>query len=114
MREEELLVTWNEVVALLDEYESLLSASQSSTLTMYYRYNLSLSEIAEEKGESRAAAFDALKKGIEKLRRYESKLGLVRKRAIVLECAEEIRHAQTLEEAKEAGAALRKEYFHGI
>ena len=44
---------------------------------MYLRYDLSLGEIAEEKGISRAASFDAVKKGIAKLESFEASLHLL-------------------------------------
>lgn len=79
MREDEMLASWDETLALLDAYESLLSDAQKETLTLYFRFNLSLSEIAEERGTSRTAIFDAIKKGVAKLRHYESCLGLAKK-----------------------------------
>lgn len=77
MNEDEVFAKRVESLALLDEYELLLAASQREALTMYLRFDLSLSEIAEEKGISRAAAFDAVKKGIAKLESFESNLHLL-------------------------------------
>ena len=77
MNEDEVFAKRVESLALFDEYESLLAASQREALTMYLRFDLSLSEIAQEKGISRAAAFDAVKKGIAKLESFEENLHLL-------------------------------------
>ena len=114
MREEDVLAEWDGIVLLLDAYESLLSASQKETLNLYFRFNLSLSEIAEEKGISRAAIFDALKKGVAKLRHYEALLGLGKKEAAVSEAMEKLDHAATLEEAKAALPVLKEAFDDGI
>lgn len=114
MAEEELLAAWEESIELLDAYESLLSLSQRETLTMYFRYNLSLGEIAEEKGISRAATFDALKKGAAKLRDYESKLGLAKKTRAAKEAAAIVSSSLTLEEAKASLAILQEAFDDGI
>ncbi len=77
MNEDEVFAKRVESLALLDEYEALLATSQREALTMYLRFDLSLGEIAQEKGISRAAAFDAVKKGIGKLESFESNLHLL-------------------------------------
>ena len=60
--------------SLLNIYGELLSKTQKEILTSYYEYNLSISEIADEKNISRAAVEDAIKKGINKLDDFENKL----------------------------------------
>lgn len=107
MTEEEILTGWDETVELLDAYESLLSSSQQETLRLYFRFNLSLSEIAEEKGVSRAAVADALKKGVQKLHYYENCLGLAKKSRAALEAIEKIDSAFPEEASK-----ILKEAFH--
>ena len=77
MNEDELFAKRVEASALFDEYENLLASSQREALTMYLRYDLSFGEIAQEKGMSRAAAFDAVKKGIAKLESFEDSLHLL-------------------------------------
>ena len=57
---------------LFDLYSSLLSETQKEILEQYFRYNLSLGEIAEERNVSRAAIEDALKKGMKKLDYFKS------------------------------------------
>ncbi len=60
---------------LLDLYQNLLSETQREVLEDYYCYNLSLSEIAENRHITRSAVEDAIKKGKKKLDEYETKLG---------------------------------------
>ena len=59
---------------LFQIYGKLLSDTQQEIITDYYEYNLSLSEIAENRNISRAAVDDALKKGVSKLEKYEEDL----------------------------------------
>ena len=77
MKEESLLQERERIVELLSAYEKLLSPKQLRALNAYFRYDLSLGEIAEEEGISRAAVYDALTKGSAKLKKYESDLGLL-------------------------------------
>jgi predicted DNA-binding protein YlxM (UPF0122 family) len=69
---------------LFDLYSSLLSETQKEILEQYFRYNLSLGEIAEERNVSRAAIEDALKKGMKKLDYFESCLKLKEKHENIL------------------------------
>ena len=114
MNEEDVLSAWDESLALLDAYESLLSASQKETLSLYFRFNLSLSEIAEEKGISRAAIFDALKKGLNKLKKAEASLHLVAKSKAVMAACQAIEECSSLEAAKQYARTLQEEYDDGI
>ncbi len=59
---------------LWDAYGPLLTDSQREICEKYYMYDLSLSEIAEEKGISKQAVSDALKTSRELLDFYEEKL----------------------------------------
>ena len=59
---------------LLSLYGVLLSKTQREVLEDYYLYNLSLSEMAENRKISRAAAEDAYKKGTKNLDEFEEKL----------------------------------------
>ena len=59
---------------LFQIYGKLLSITQQEIILDYYEYNLSLSEIAENRNISRAAVDDALKKGVNKLEKYEEDL----------------------------------------
>jgi hypothetical protein len=114
MIELEALENWDETVSLLDAYESLLSPSQQETLRLYFRFNLSLGEIAEDKGVSRPAIADALKKGVEKLHYYESRLGLAHKTRVALEVIDTLNDASSLEEAKGVIPNLKEAFDDGI
>ncbi len=59
---------------LWDAYGPLLTDAQREICEKYYMYDLSLSEIAEEKGVSKQAVSDALKTSRELLDFYEDKL----------------------------------------
>lgn len=59
---------------LWDAYGPLLTDAQREICEKYYVYDLSLSEIAEEKGISKQAVSDALKTSRELLDSYEVKL----------------------------------------
>ncbi len=59
---------------LWDAYGALLTETQREICEKYYLYDLSLSEIAEEKGISKQAVSDALKTSRELLDSYEEKL----------------------------------------
>lgn len=64
-------------------YNSLLTSKQQQMFTSYYEEDFSLSEIAEELNVSRNAVWDTLKKVIDKLEEYESKLKLYHKDIIL-------------------------------
>ena len=67
-------------IELLRLYGELLSDTQKDILEDYLECDLSLSEIADNRGISRAAVDDAIKKGMKKLDVYESTLELNRKK----------------------------------
>lgn len=77
---------------LYDFYGPLLNDSQSEVMSMYHEDNLSLSEIAEELGQSRQAVHYTLKKAEKSLNEYEEKLGLLktyeRNRELAVEAAD--------------------------
>lgn len=60
---------------LLNLYGNLLSETQREMLEDYYCYDLSFSEIADNRHVTRSAVEDAIKKGKRKLDDYEKKLG---------------------------------------
>ena len=63
---------------LIDIYGSLLSSSQQAILIDYFCENLSISEISSLRNISRAAVFDSLYKGKEKLEYFEKEIGICR------------------------------------
>ena len=62
---------------LYDFYGALLSDAQRDVTALYHEDNLSLSEIAEELGQSRQAVHYTLKKAETALAEYEEKLALI-------------------------------------
>lgn len=64
---------------LLDFYSDLLTDNQRDICKMYYRYDLSLSEIAIEENISRSAVYDTVNRCQKELERYESILRLADK-----------------------------------
>lgn len=78
---------------LYDFYGSLLTERQRRFFEDYYREDLSLKEIAENEGISRAAVSDALKRCREELTAYENKLHLASSFKKRMELYERIRTA---------------------
>ena len=113
MKEESLLEQREEIIEYLDVYEKLLSPKQSRTLNSYFRYDLSLGEIAEEEGVSRAAVYDALSKGVAKLRKIEEDVGMVAYRKRLTKLAEDA-FEQEGKAREETLERLGKEVLHGI
>lgn len=77
--EERIIEKREEASRLFEKYGSLLTPTQQEVFSDYYLYDLSLSEIAENRGISRAAISDSLHKSYEKLNEFESKLNLIKK-----------------------------------
>ncbi|MEY3431265.1 MAG: hypothetical protein RIS53_163 [Bacillota bacterium] len=70
------LVAFSHMNALFDTYGKLLTTHQQSLMSDYYRFNLSLQEIADQKGISRAAVLDTLQKAKASLSHFEKILKL--------------------------------------
>lgn len=79
-----------ETSLLYDFYGQLLSPRQQEVVSLYHEENLSLAEIAQEFGISRAAVHDSLKKAEKALNQYEEKLGLVSRFVKVSDAIESI------------------------
>lgn len=63
---------------LWDMYSPLLTATQQEISDLYFNYDLSLGEIAEQKGVSRQSVSDCLHKCRKQLEKYEEKLGFLK------------------------------------
>ena len=63
---------------LWDLYSPLLTETQKEITDLYFNYDLSLAEIAEQKGVSRQSVSDCLNKSRKQLESYEKKLGFAR------------------------------------
>ena len=74
--------------SLLDLYKDLLTSKQLDVMDMYFLYDLSLSEIAEDTNTTRSAVFDLIKRTTKTLENYESKLHLLEKREKILKILE--------------------------
>ncbi len=59
---------------LWDLYSPLLTATQREITDLYFNYDLSLGEIAEQKGVSRQSVSDCLQKCRKQLEKYDDKL----------------------------------------
>ena len=73
---------------LIDLYGTLLTSNQLNILELYYMEDLSLKEISEELNISRNAVFDSLKRSLNILEDYETKLELLKKDEIKNELIE--------------------------
>ena len=88
---------------LYDFYKELLTAKQRDYFEMYYFYDNSLGEIANDNNLSRNAIYDNIKKTCKILLDYESKLHLVEKeerRMEIISKLEEKYNDELLEELK--------------
>ena len=65
-------------IRLLDIYSPLLTATQREIADLYLNYDLSLGEIAEQKGVSRQSVSDCLQKCRKQVEKYEEKLGFLK------------------------------------
>ena len=63
---------------LWDLYSPLLTQTQREITDLYFNYDLSLGEIAEQKGVSRQSVSDCLNKSRKQLEKYEEKLGFAK------------------------------------
>ena len=88
------------LLQLFDAYGALLTQTQREMCEQYYSYDLSLSEIAEEKGVSKQSVSDALKKSRELCEFYEEKLGFVARQHALLSALDAMKknHPEIAEE----------------
>lgn len=63
---------------LWDMYSPLLTQTQKEVTDLYFNYDLSLGEIAEQKGVSRQSVSDCLQKSRKQMEKYEEKLGFLK------------------------------------
>ncbi len=74
-----------ELSMLYDLYKNLLTENQEKIFSLYYFYDLSLSEISDLLKVSRTSILDNLKKTESKLLKYEDKLKFQKKLNSLLE-----------------------------
>ena len=95
---------------LWDLYSPLLTATQREITDLYFNYDLSLGEIAEQKGVSRQSVSDCLQKCRKQLEKYDEKLKFTK--ALDELSAE---YSAYMTETARWMARMREEYpaFHG-
>ena len=81
---------------LYDYYGSLLTEKQRDNFELYYFEDLSLAEIAEELKISRNAVHNNLQATINNLKNYENHLGMVAKKAKLVEIVIKIEDTKTV------------------
>lgn len=111
---EDALSSRERAVSLLECYESLLTEKQRGVMDDYYRYDLSLGEIGENRSISRAGVYDALKKSNEKLEEFEKNLGLLQKKEQMKEKIQAIEKELDPAKKLQLYEELGKEITHGI
>ena len=100
-------IRYNELLSL---YAPLLSETQKEILEDYYSFNLSISEIAENRKVTRAAIEDAIKKGTKKLDLFEEQIGNLK----VLKKIEEIREKVADDDISSSLEETERMMKHGI
>ena len=73
------------ITFLLDFYGDMLTEKQREVVECYYNEDLSLAEIAEEKGITRQGVRDAIKRAEQQLLEMEERLGLAKRFHMVQE-----------------------------
>jgi len=79
-----------ELTLLYDYYSGLLKESQREILADYYFNDLSLSEIADERGISRQGVHDTIKRCSKSLMEYEEIMGLAARQKNIKKCIKSI------------------------
>ena len=111
---DEILRKREEATALYDAYKGLLTSAQKDVYSDYYLYDLSLSEIAENRKISRAAVNDALKKGYAKLEEAEKEVGLLQKKKTLEGLSLDVENAKDEPTKAKALTALEEYIHHGL
>jgi len=95
---------------LLNLYQNLLSDTQREILDDYFSYNLSFSEIAENRHITRSAVEDAIKKGKKKLDDLENKLGSLKVLQIIHDVKSNCNDEKVISQLEEMERVMK----HGI
>jgi uncharacterized protein len=102
------LEEFNYINSLYDLYRSLFTSKQILIMDNYFKYNLSLSEIAENLKISRSAVLDTINHAKIKLSEYENKLHLLKRNDKIKKILED---SNIDEKVKEE---ILKELYYGI
>ena len=107
MSDIETMLKYNELLSL---YQNLLSDTQKEILDDYYSYNLSISEIAQNRDITRAAVEDAIKKGKKKLEGFEEKICSLKVLKSLRELKSQCKDQKTIEKIEQIERIMK----HGI
>ena len=103
------------ITFLLDFYGDMLTEKQREVVECYYNEDLSLAEIAEEKGITRQGVRDGIKRAEQQLLEMEERLGLAKRfRSVQEELTQICDHALQIEAENEKNGgdpAERGEHF---
>ena len=118
------------ITFLLDFYGDMLTEKQREVVECYYNEDLSLAEIAEEKGITRQGVRDGIKRAEQQLLEMEERLGLAKRFRSVQEeltqicdhalqrrpghSAERGEHFALRKEADGLSGAALKGFLHGV
>lgn len=109
----EVLAERERAVALFEIYQKKLTLSQQELFSDYYLYDLSLSEIAENRSISRSAISDSLQKSLQKMEEWEQNLSLLKRKETILHSLAQL-EKETDSKKKEALIKAIEEACHGI
>ena len=91
-----------EIALLFDFYGDMLTEKQREVVECYYNEDLSLAEIAEEKGITRQGVRDGIKRAEQQLLEMEERLGLAKRfRSVQEELTQICDHALQIEAENE-------------
>lgn len=94
---------------LFDFYGKLLSEERQKVVSLYFEYNMTLAEIAKERGISRQAVLDSIEKSCRKLEEFENALHLLEKEnALEKKLTELLSVCKTKEQKEKVEELLRK------
>ena len=93
---------------LYDFYGQLLTAHQQKIYEQAVYENLSYNEIAEQEGISRQAVHDLIRRTTALMKRYENKLGMIRRFKSLREAADELSEAADTADSLETLAVLSR------
>jgi len=102
------LEEFNYINALYDLYRPLFTSKQILIMDNYYKFNLSLSEIAENLKISRSAVLDTINHAKNKLEEFENKLHLLKKNEKIRKILEDSKIDDKVKEE------ILKELYYGI
>lgn len=92
---------------LFDLYGELLNENQKEIYEEYFTMDLSMSEIAEERGITRQSVSDLIKRCTQSLEKYEQRLGLLQRFLDIRSLAERIEKISSDKSVYESDASRK-------